>query len=342
MPTKLLWTCALPVCACLLLSACLRAADSPTTASGTVPGNQVQARPPQPIKGLWVWQDKHITDAQGQDEMLAFCQRHGINLILVQVHYAEDSNPPAFSNPQGYVALIAKASDLGIRVEALDGSAAMAMAENQERTLAVLSMILELNKTMPAGKRFSGVHYDIEPHAMPEFGDPAHRTQIMADLLGYYAKAADIIHQADPDMTLSCDIPAWYEVNTTEDGLPLTIEFAGQTKPLQQHIQDLCDYVGIMAYSRQAIGPDSITDKTQTELQYAAQIGKVVCSAIETVELQEYQAISFHGETPEVFNEQFELAWNTMADKPGFGGMLIHYYGSARELLEPKSVTTGP
>ncbi len=288
-----------------------------------------------PIKGMWVWHEDWILDTQGQDELLGFCQRYGINLLLVQIHYPKDSDPPVISQPKRYVELIAKAADLGIRVEALDGEKSMALAENQPHTLAVLKAILALNQTMPQGKRFSGVHYDIEPYLLADWSDPERRTVILKDLLDYYAQAGGLIHRFDPDMTLSCDIPFWFDTQTSEDGLPLAVEFAGQTKPVQQHIQDLCDYIGIMSYRREAVGPNSITGLVADELAYARQIGKVVLPAVETGEYPPVPTISFHGQPASLFNKNFSLAWQTLENDPGFGGMLIHCYPYIRDILEP-------
>ncbi len=290
-----------------------------------------------PIKGMWVWSERYVFDLDQQDELLAFCQRHSINRLLVQIHYAPESHPPAINQPQRYVELIAKAADQGIRVEALDGEKSMALAKNQPRTLAVLQAILDLNQTMPPGKRFTGVHYDIEPYLLEQWSDPQRRVVIMQDLLNYYAQAGERIHQSAPGMTLSCDIPFWFDTQTSEDGLPLAVEFAGQTKPVQQHIQDLCDYVGIMSYRREAVGPNSITGLVADELAYAKKIGKTICPAVETGEYPAVPTISFHGQPASVFNESFSLAWQTLEDEPGFGGMLIHCYPYIRDLVEPAS-----
>jgi len=306
---------------------------APETDSASFPVSTAQSD--GPTKGMWVWHEDWILNPQGQDKMLDFCQRHNINLLLVQIHYPKNISPTAITQPQRYVELIAKAADLGIRVEALDGDKSMALAENQSSTLDVLEAILKLNQTMPKGKRFSGVHYDIEPYLLEDWSDPDRREVILKDLLDYYAQAGERIHRFDPDMTLSCDIPFWFDTPTSEDGLPLAVQFAGKIKPVQQHIQDLCDYVGIMSYRREAVGPNSITNLVTDELAYAKQIGKMIYPAVETVEYPPLPKISFHGQPASVFNEKFSLAWKSLEDQPGFGGMLIHCYPNIQDILEP-------
>jgi hypothetical protein len=307
-----------------------------TVARSDIPASSVlPTEGDRPIKGMWIWNADLILNTREQDELLGFCQRQGINWLLVQIHYAPGSETPEVTQPQRYVELVAKAADLGIRVEALDGEKSMALAENRPRSLAALQAILDLNQTMPPGKRFVGVHYDILPYLLEGWSAPQRRVVILQDLLNFYAQAGVLVHEFDPDMLLSCDIPFWYDRETSEDGLPLAVEFAGQTKPAQQHIQDLCDYVGIMSYRREAVGPNSITGLAADELAYAGKIGKVICPAVETAEYQDTPAITFHGQPASLFNQNFSRAWKAIEDEPGFGGMLIHCYPYIRDILEP-------
>ena len=312
----------------LCLMACLSTAkaDQPTAPA---PDNNSH------IKGMWVWHSQFIFDPAQRQDMLAFCDRQGINLLLVQVHYDKQADPIVIKNPQAYIDLVQEAHERRIRIEALDGEKSMAQSHNQPKTFAILHAILDLHAQMPKGKGFAGVHYDIEPYILDEWSDPAQRTVILQDLLTYYDKAKQVIREADPELTLACDIPFWFDTQKTEDGLPMAVEYAGTTKPAQQHIQDICDYIGIMSYRRDAVGPNSITGVVQDELAYAKRIGKGVCASVETVPYPEVPTISFHGQPASLFNERFAQAWQTLEPEPGFAGMLIHCYPNVRELIEP-------
>ena len=90
-----------------------------------------------------------------------------------------------------------------------------------------------------------------------------------------------------------------------------------------------------MSYRREAVGPNSITGLVADELAYAKTIGKVICPAVETGEYPAVPTISFYGQPASVFKENFSLAWETLEDEPGFGGMLIHCYPYIRDILEP-------
>lgn len=307
---------------------------APEAASEAIPGEPPLPAPATPIKGLWVWHATYIFEPAEQDALLAFCQREGINRLLVQVHYDSSAQTIELNEPQRFADLIRKAAALGIAVEALDGEKSMAMAENQAHTLDVLRAILEFNASLPEGQRLAGIHYDIEPYLMQTWSDPAQRPTLMKDLLDYYTQAKQMIRESDPALTLACDIPFWFDLDTSEDGIPMALEYNGQTKPVQQHVQDICDYVGIMSYRTTATGPNSITDVAENEVAYAASIGKVACASVETVAYPPVPTISFHGETADTFREVFTEAWNTLRDRPGFGGMLIHCYPDVRHLLE--------
>jgi len=327
------------VCSALLAACSAQATETEAAASDLAVTAEAVDQADTPIKGMWVWHPDHFKDAPSRNELLGFCQSQGINRLLVQVHYKGSGKTLAIAHTQAFASLISEAGEFGIKIEALDGEKSMATAENQPETLNKLSAILAFNQSRPEGKRLSGIHYDIEPYLMKAWSDPAQRPTIMKDLLDYYSQALQIIHEADPQMTLACDIPFWFDMPASDDGVSMTLEYNGQTKPIQQHIQDICDYVGIMSYRRDAVGPNSITDISKEEVAYAESIGKVVCPAVETVPYPEVPTISFHGLSAEFFTASFEQAWQAMSDKPGFGGMLIHCYPNVKELLESQPPT---
>ncbi|MFA9480430.1 hypothetical protein ACERK3_19350 [Phycisphaerales bacterium AB-hyl4] len=289
--------------------------------------------PAQPtgIQGLWVWQEQWVADEAEQDRLIEFCRQYGFNMLMVQIHLDGGGGPsPALKYPDQLAELIRKAAEHGIAVEALEGGPEQALKENHDHTLAILDAIIAFDSTLPEDARLTGVHYDIEPYVLPAWQDLDDRRQIMLGLAQFFAKARERIDEHAPHLTLAADIPFWYD-NLGEDG---EVEFAGQTKNIHQHIQDICDYIGIMSYRRDATGPNSVAEHVETEMAYAEQIGKWVLPALETVELTDTPQITFFGESPESFWQTHNAVREHFADRPGFGGMLTHSYRSLRELLE--------
>ncbi|WP_428387026.1 hypothetical protein [Mucisphaera sp.] len=292
-----------------------------------------KAEPVQrPIQGLWVWHHEWYVDDAYRAEMFRFAQEHGYNLLMVQVHLDESSGRPELAYPNEFRTLIIEAAELGISVEALDGEKDMAMQRNWPRTFAILDLILDFNASLPEGSKLAGIHYDIEPYIKPEWRESqAVRDQIMLDLLAYFDQAKARIEASQQNLTLAADIPFWYD-SKTEEGDSCIITYRGETKNLHKHIQDICDYIGIMSYRQRAVGPNSVTSVVENELAYAEEIGKFILASLETVELTDTPQITFYGMSPEAFWNTHHEVVRTLEGRPGFGGMLSHSYRGMRDL----------
>ena len=293
------------------------------------------ARPSPSIQGMWVWQSKWYVDPDQRRALLAFCETHGYNLLMVQVHLTGPRDQPVFEYPDEYRALVIEAARRDIAVEVLDGEKNMAMRKNWPRTLWILDRVLEFNAALPEDAKLAGIHYDIEPYIMDAWkNDPAARRQIMLDLLAYYDQAKARIEASQQDLTLAADIPFWYDNKVAPDDHCI-VTYRGQTKNLHEHIQDICDYIGIMSYRRHAVGHNSVTAVVENELAYAEKIGKFVTPALETIQLDEAPTISFFGLSADRYWQTHRQVEQTLADRPGFGGMLSHCYRGLRDLLGP-------
>ncbi|MEQ9460883.1 MAG: hypothetical protein RIG82_08020 [Phycisphaeraceae bacterium] len=298
-----------------------------------LPASPSRAEPVErPIQGLWVWHSEWYVDDDYRAEMLQFAQDHHYNLLMVQVHLNESSGKPELEFPAEFRTLIIEASELGISVEALDGAKDMAMQRNWPRTFAILDLILDFNASLPEGSKLAGIHYDIEPYIKPAWRESqAVRNQIMLDLLAYFDQAKARIEASQQNLTLAADIPFWYD-SKTEEGDSCIITYRGETKNLHKHIQDLCDYIGIMSYRQRATGSNSVTSVVENELDYAEEIGKFILASLETVELTDTPQITFYSLGPDAFWDTHHEVVRTLEGRPGFGGMLSHSYRGMRDL----------
>ncbi len=323
---------------CMLMVSCQSSVSErqiPGELSQTIVIDEIKGETtPSGIQGMWVWRPDEINTDQAQDELLNFCERFGFNRLLVQIHQVDDRSPVyTIKYPRELTRLVAQATERGIKVEALDGANDMAFAANQLRSLEGLDALIDLNQSMPEGKRFIGVHYDIEPYTSDFWKSSQHNRDIaMLDLLTFYVMARQKLDDRGSGMLLACDIPMWYDTKTSPDDNCI-VTFNGQTKNLHEHIQDLCDYVGIMSYRQNAVGPNSASEHIAGELAYAEMIGKQLCAALETVELKDTPEISFYGKSPDEFWRQVTLLEEQHAQRPGYAGTLLHCYRGLRNLL---------
>jgi len=278
--------------------------------------------------GLWVWQHQSVRDAEVREELIAFCTRQGINRILIQVRFEGEPGERRFADADAFRDLLERAAKAGIAIEALDGSHAMGLESDRADTLQRLDAVLAFQKELPPNARFAGVHYDIEPYLNPRWRSGDEKGVARETLETMALIRARVTPETG--LTLAYDIPSWYDTR----GESLDVEFQGETKNFHQHIQDLSDYIGVMSYRRAATGPNSILAISEGELAYGAKIGKKVYPAMETKALKgEEASITFHGMGPEAFLKALREVRKTGAQNPAYGGVLIHHYGSLKELL---------
>jgi len=138
----------------------------------------------------------------------------------------------------------------------------------------------------------------------------------------------DRVRAAFPDLPIKFDIPAWYDMKPN-----LAVDFAGSTKLLNEHIQDIADEVVLMSYRRTPTGKNSVEELGRNELAYAAGKGRKLSLALETIKLKEDPQISFFGLPPEQFRAAVHEIFRVHAGKPGFGGVYLHHYDSLKTYL---------
>ncbi len=278
--------------------------------------------------GMWVWHAEPVYEPEARAALLQFCQRYGITHVFVQVRFDRSGDGYQLANPQAWTAFLAQAHNAGIQVEALDGAGDMGFAQNRADTLAKLDAVLAFQESLPTGEGFSGFHYDIEPYVTERWksGD---KQAIALELLETMQAIREEVKSADPELTITHDIPFWYS-----DREELAVEFDGETKYLDQHIQDLADGIGIMSYRTRMTGGNSVVKISEEELDYARETGGTVYLSLETVPLSETPTITFHGRNGEELVAAVKELNGALQGDAAFGGINLHCYRTLRPMLE--------
>jgi hypothetical protein len=196
---------------------------------------------------------------------------------------------------------------------------------NYARTLRELRAIVEFNNGLPAGSRFAGIKYDVEPHTLEEWRHGGGmREKIMRDYLGCLSRIRRAIEcdaPKDSRLQLAVDIPFWWGKEE------LKIEYQGQKRPFSHHIQDLTDSVTLMSYRRDA---EVVKQLVEDDRAYAARTGKLVLAALlhSKAASPNESSLSFYGlPAAEYLRVRHELEqW--ASSRPGIGGVMHHHYGS--------------
>ena len=153
--------------------------------------------------------------------------------------------------------------------------------------------------------------------------------EISVELLNLLSKLRKVVKETDPSLTFVNDIPFWYDSDEK-----FIIEFNEVKKYLNEHIQDLSDFIGIMSYRTKMTGENSTAEITEGELQYGAKIGRKVYLSIETVELPDTPQITFYGKSAvDVASAVRELS-GALKYESSFGGVFLHEYDTLRTIGE--------
>lgn len=279
--------------------------------------------------GMWVWQRNYVVDPWERIMMLNFCRFHGVKSIFVQVHFDRNEQDDfVLADREDWNDLLLMANALGIRVEALDGAGEMAFEENHESTLSRLKAVLDFHTSQPKSARFSGIHYDIEPYTTHRWTSGEHQ-EVAKELLDLLTKLRNDVFRADPTLTFANDVPFWYDSDEQ-----YMVNFNSAHKYLNEHIQDISDYIGIMSYRTKMVGENSISDIASGELAYGNKIDRPVYLSIETIELPKTPSITFFGKSAIDIASAIRELSEAQKFNPSFGGVYMHEYNTLRSFGE--------
>jgi hypothetical protein len=152
-----------------------------------------------PVHGLWVWKGpsllREVRDAQ---RLRDFCQAQGINEVYISVSQRGEMMPDSSMARMNGVLHGAR-----IRVEALLSSEnADEDGKHLDKLLAQVRSIVEFNQSHP-GRRFDGIHLDIEPQQRPENKGPGN-LRFLPGLVEAYRQVRRLAEPAG--LTVNADI----------------------------------------------------------------------------------------------------------------------------------------
>jgi hypothetical protein len=262
-------------------------------------------------RAMWTWHDTDIDSNAKQKKMLDFAVAHKVNTIFVHSETLLD-------RPALLARFLTKAAEYGVRVELLFGASEWALAANHQQPLDLLRRA-NLFVAGLTGARPAGIHFDIEPHALPDWqADPVSFGNQLIDL---YVKLAAA---KGPGLYINADIAMGYAfVSLTRNGV---------TKTLSQWMIDATDRTTLMDYRDYAAGEDSIIFHAGHPIAYAMAHGKRTIIGVETTCNQELGKVTFCEEGERNMENQLAYVGNYYSSNSGYGGVAIHDYSNYRKL----------
>lgn len=269
-------------------------------------------------RAMWVWQPSSVTNPCARLRLFQFALARHVDTLYVQAASLLD-------NPDQHAALaafIALADGHGLRVELLAGSPGWSLTsgtgvpatDGHARALQVAAEAVAFVGSLPVNApRPTALHYDVEPHQLWTAATLNATATAYLTMLG--SVQAEL---AGSGLALHVDIPFHYDNKLVTIG--------AVTRPLHEWVIDAVDGVVVMDYRDT---PGQIVGQGQTQVQYAASVGKpVVVGLMLTSSAPTYT--TFYEEGPTALETAMALTSYALdaspATQPGWTGFAVENY----------------
>lgn len=278
-------------------------------------------------RAIWIWEHdafRMLDNARFKNETVDFLRKRNVTEIYLYADSYRGRNILT-DEPQKYRNLLADMHEKGFKVQALLGSMYLRtqeyiLPEKRAEAVAMFEAVLKFNASSDTDCRFDGINVDIEPHLLSDWR--SERTLRATQYLELSAEFMRMKKRAGSAARVGPAMPFWF------DGIE--ISWNGKKKPLNEHTQDIYDYVAIMDYRNFAAGSDGIIAHAKNELDYADSISKHVVIGIETGR-SDPPKVTFFGKSLAVMETELELARAAFMRHPSFAGFAIHHLRPYRE-----------
>jgi len=251
------------------------------------------AAPPIPrpaVKATWIWNTEQIMSSQAeQNALLSYLMGEGINRIYLNLPFKFGSFAFDEAEMGGLIMLLRQK---GIRTSALFGDKELSLPRNHAFVKNAIKDIIVFNSRVAASARFAGVHLDIEPNFLRGFNGPK-RGEILGNYLRILADAAGMARSGR--LEFGADMPSWLDTIDALTGEALIAALDGKSKPVYEHVIDICDQVTLREDSTSASGVGGTVAQAVGELAYAAKTGKKVIVGLETQPVEDKRLFTFRG-----------------------------------------------
>jgi hypothetical protein len=210
---------------------------------------------------MWVYKTEAIMNSPAErDGLFAFCAARHITDLFWQMHFTREGDRFIIKDEPALKSFITAATAHHLRIHALSGDPVHALRTNHDRVLARIDALLAFNHSAPSDAQLAGVHFDIEPHALPEWkkASDTDKAAMLTQLVELNARLMDKLHEAKSSLVCGADIVFWLGKTNRDGSLAYPVTFRGVTKDAASHLLDLIDNVGIMSYRDHAEGPNGI------------------------------------------------------------------------------------
>jgi hypothetical protein len=280
-------------------------------------------------RAIWTWEGESyaMLESEGMAAQgIAFLKAKSIGTVYLYADAWRGRNL-IVSQPERYRRLLRRLHAAGLKVYALLGSGYLnteryVLPRHREEAVAMLQRVLDYNEAAPLDARFDGINLDIEPHILAEWS--TRKMELLANFLDMSEALMRAKARSGQALPVGPAIPFWL------DGIQL--DWHGRRKPVNQHVQDIYDYVALMDYRDHADGGDGLVSHAMDELAYGETIGRPVLIGIETMP-NALKKVSFNHLGEADLERELAATARSVGGMHSFGGFVVHHYASYRRWL---------
>jgi len=283
--------------------------ETTTTGNGDGDGDGDECPPVDVPRSVWAWDQGIATDPSAALEFFDFAATKGITGVYLESEALINNEPASLAT------FVEQAHDNCIAVSLLFGYAPWALTENHGDALNLATASVAFAASMGATGPVA-VHFDVEPYSLPEWTADSDQTASQyLTMLELIAASLD-----GSELALEVDIPFWFDTRTTTH--------TGVERLVSELVLERVDRVAIMDYRDYASPPDGIIDNAQSEVDYAATLGKQVIIGVETVCGLDPEKVSFCEEGEAAMETELALTAAHYEGAAAWVGFAIHEYAS--------------
>lgn len=288
---------------------------------------------------MWVYQTEALlAESPQRTELFEFCRRRHITDLFWQTHYRVDRRTGApysctITNATALRGFLRDANGLGFHIHALSGDAAYVLPENHARARARADATIAFNQAAAPAERFAGVHFDIEPHVLPQWktADNAQRCRWLTQFVELNAAVVERLHARAPGLLYGADVAFWLDKTNADGSAVYPVTFRGKTKDPTKHLLDLIDNLGVMSYRNFAQGKNGLIDLTEKAINYADKAHGRAFVGVKMADIGP-RVETFFGRTEQEMERELRHVADKFTSHRGYAGLAFFMYSAYRTM----------
>lgn len=281
-------------------------------------------------RALYVW--KLAPRLDRPEEIFAVSRKASIHCLFLAV------SKQALEKPAKLGAFLTRTHAAGLEAYAVVSENTWALEANREAGLTRIRQILALNRSLKKEVRFSGIHLDVEVHALARFKaakrlwrrNPGALDTIRGLLkqwLAWIEAVVDVARKETPPLEVSVAVPHWF----LKPGSPYRVSWEGREEEVTVHVMRRVDEVVVMAY---AAKPTVIPRLAREETALAAKPDMARVRVAVSVSPRGPRETSLFAGGLEAFSRAMGEIRKSYGDASGHAGTAVHMYEGLRRLVE--------